>query len=95
MASRISPLPARRSGCSPRLRPPRSTQWLPSRETRHSRHHQVANAAAVTPSCSTAPAEAMKRWARSGSWNQVRIDTDSVGGRVGPRISATSTTEVA
>ena len=45
-------------------------------------------------SCSSAPALAMKRIERSGSFIQVISRTPSGAGVVGPRIAATSTTEV-
>jgi hypothetical protein len=56
---------------------------------------QTISAARVTPNCSTAPAEARKRVSRSGSFIQSINRTGRVGGRCGPRISATSTTDVA
>jgi hypothetical protein len=56
---------------------------------------QATSAVSVTPSCKTAPAEARNRVSRSGSFIQSISRTGSVGGRCGPRISATSTTELA
>ena len=55
---------------------------------------QISSAAAVTPSCSSAPAEARNRVDRSGSFIHCVSRTASGAGVVGPRIAATSTTEV-
>ena len=55
---------------------------------------QIAMASAVTPSCRIAPAEARKRIERSGSRIHSISRTASGAGVVGPRICATSTTEV-
>ena len=55
---------------------------------------QISSAAAVTPSCSSAPADARNRIDRSGSFIHAVSRTASGAGVVGPRIAATSTTEV-
>ncbi len=55
---------------------------------------QVAIAAAVTPTCSRAPAEPSRRRSRSASPVQPTTRTANGAGTVGPSSTAMSTTEV-
>ena len=55
---------------------------------------QKSSATAVTASCSSAPADAKKRIDSAGSFIHCVSLTASGAGVVGPRIAATSTTEV-
>jgi hypothetical protein len=55
---------------------------------------QIANATRARPNSSTAPAEALNQCVRSGLRIQPIRRTDSGAGVLGPRISATSTTEI-
>ena len=85
------PRPANHRSCVWRV--PDSIQTLASRATSRSAPSHSASASTVTVSCNSAPAEAMNRADKSGSLCQRSTATLSGGGLVGPRITATSTTD--
>jgi hypothetical protein len=85
---------SRLSHASRRSRRPRSRIASQIVAPSRSRPIQASMAASVTASCSSAPALAMKRMPRSASFIHWIRRTPSGAGVVGPRMAATSTTEV-
>ena len=92
-----TPAPAPTARCRPcrRPRPPATNTRRPSAATTRSASRQPKRPAPTRPSCNRAAAEACPRNVRSGSLIHLVICTARVGGVDGPRISATSTTDIA
>ena len=76
-------------------RDPLITQNMPRRPTNTSPNRHTIKAPMTNPSCNRAAEAACTRNAKSGSDIQRTICTDNVLGVLGPKMTATSTTDIA